>query len=175
MQELSPEIRAYLSTDDDYYRASLLEQYPHLEQTMADPETRDAVIYWLSSDEAYEEPFTDLTLNALEYIRIGVSKDEIGIVRPLTLSSNPLIRLHAYEVLLTLYFPDKNKEAMFILLHGMLSDDSDIVSSQAVNYIERAGAVSELRGYLERWYQKAQDQGLDQMDSVELVERLLKE
>ncbi len=175
MEKIPIEVREYLSSDADYYRATLLERFPDLEETLAAPDTREAILQWLSSDEANEEVFADFVFGCLEFLRVGVHEDEVPIIRPFLLSQNYFIRLRAYEALLTLYFPDNNKAAMFMLLHGMLSDNEDILRSQAVRYIERVNATDELRSFLERWYKTAPNRGWDNTESYELVERLLNE
>lgn len=175
MNGLSIEIREYFSSGDDCHRASILERYPDLKETLREKETRSAILDWLATDEAHAESFTELVFNLLEYIRVGVSENEVSTIRPFLLNPNPAVRLRSYEVLLTLYFPDKNKEALFVLLHSMLSDDDEMIRAQAVNYIERANATKELLPFLERWRKMAIERGWSKKESFELVERLLQD
>jgi len=173
MQEIPEEVRAYLSSDDALMRAQLLQTYPSLQQTLSDPQTRTALLSWLASDEAWQPDATGFVAHALAYLRVGAKQDEAPIVRTFLVHTDAHVRLRAYEFLLSLYFPDRNPEAMFLLLHGMLLDGDDTVRAQAAHYIERANAVGELRGFLESWRKVAPSRGWDGSESFELVERLL--
>jgi len=175
MQEIPAGVREYLASDDALIRAQLLHINPNLKQTLEDPQTRTAILNWLASDEAWDSALSGFVLNCLGFLRSGAAVSEDQIVRTFLLHPDPYVRLRAYEFLLTLYFPDRNREAMFLLLHGMLSDSADAVRAQAVRYIERANAVAELRGSLERWYKRAQNLGWTGTESFELVEHLLKQ
>src|SRR5260370_22553026 len=173
MQEIPAGVREYLSTTDSLYRAEVAQRYPDLQKALNDPATRKAVLDWLASDEAWDSANSGFTSNCLEFLRAGATEGEAQIVRGFLLHPEPQVRLRAYEFLLTLYFPDKNREAMFLLLHGMLSDNDDMVRAQAARYIERANAVAELRDFLQRWYKTASDRGWAGTERFELVERLL--
>lgn len=173
MQAIPDEVREYLSTSDSLDRALVTQRYPDLQQTLNDPATRKAVLDWLASDKAWELALSSFTSNSLAFLRVGATQEEAQIVRGFLLHPDPGVRLSAYDFLLTLYFPDKNREAMFLLLHGMLSDNDDMVRAQAARYIERVDAVDELRNFLQRWYKEAPGRGWADTESFELVERLL--
>ena len=175
MEEIPSEIRAYLSTNDSLFRVQIAQHYPGLQQTLNDPASRKAILNWLASDEAWDPTVSGFTSNSLEFLRAGAVEDEAQIVRGFLLHSDPQVRLRAYEFLLTLYFPDKNREAMFLLLHSMLSDTDDMVRTQAARYIERANAGTDLKDFLQRWYKTAPDRGWDGTESFELVEHLLQQ
>jgi ADP-ribosylglycohydrolase len=173
MQAIPAEVREYLSTSDSLYRAQVVQRYPDLQQTLNDPATRKAILDWLTSDEAWEPSLSSFTSNSLALLRVGAAQEEAQIVRSFLLHPDPWVRLSAYDFLLTLYFPDRNREAMFLLLHGMLSDNDDMVRAQAARYIERADAVDELRDFLQRWYKEAPGRGWADTESFELVGGLL--
>ncbi|RIK44206.1 MAG: hypothetical protein DCC55_03180 [Chloroflexi bacterium] len=150
-----------------------MQRHPDLNQSLRDPSTRAALLEWLASDAARDPAQSGTVANTLEFLRIGATPTEAMTIRPFLLHPDPFVRLRAYEFLLTLYFPDKNREAMLLLFHNMLTDRDEAVRSLAVSYIERANAVAELRGVLETWLQTARQQGWENTETLELVERLL--
>ena len=173
MQAITVEVREYLSRKDSLFRAEVAQRYPHLEQTLNDPKTRTALLDWLASDAAWDPAVSGFTDNCLEFLRVGADAGESQIVRAFLLHTNPYIRLHTYDFLLTLYFPDRNREAMLLLFQSMLSDNDDMVRTQATSYIEHAGAVSELKDFLQQWHKSAPHRGWAGTESFELIERLL--
>jgi len=173
MQEIPFGVRDYLSTNDSLYRRQVTQRYPGLQEDLSDPATRKAILNWMVSDAAWDSTGTNFVGNCLEFLRAEGVEEEAQIIRGFLLHSDPRVRLRTYEFLLTLYFPDKNFEAMFLLLHGMLSDDNDMVRALGARYIERAGAVPKLRDFLQRWYKVAPDRGWANTESFELVENLL--
>jgi hypothetical protein len=175
MASIPVEVRSYLSTNDSLIRAVLAEQFPDLQETLADPETREAVLEWLESDDAWEAANTHFAMNALRYLQGKATQAEAQTVRPFLLHTNPSVRLTAYEFLLTLYFPDKNPEALLQLLQNMLSDDQEMVRASAARYIRQSAVTPELKRFLQRWQKTAEDRGWADTESYELVERLLQE
>ncbi len=173
MESFPDQVKEYLASDDALVRKQLFQREPGLQQTLADPETRAAILNWLADDQAWEPSVEGLIQNCLIFLQGDASVSEDKTVRSFLLHPNPYVRLRAYEFLLSLYFPDKNREALFLLLHGMLSDSDDAVRTQAARYIERAGAVEELSQFLERWYKTAPNLGWEGTESFELVGRLL--
>jgi hypothetical protein len=173
MEAIPPEVREYLSTKDALFRAHVVQRYPVLDQVLNSPATRKALLDWLASDAAWNPTISSFTSNCLEFLRVGAAEGEAQTVRAFLLHPDPYVRLRAYEFLLTLYFPDKNREAMLLLLQGMLSDNDDVVRAQAASYIERADAVSELKDFLQQWYKSAPLRGWARTESFELIERLL--
>jgi hypothetical protein len=174
MKHIPSELKQYLSSEDRLYRARVLEQYPGLQQILENPGTRELIVSWLSSDEAHDKPSAELAASSLKFLRPNARQDDAPVIRTFLLHADGYVRLRAYEFLLTLYFPDKNREAMLLLLHNMLSDSDDMVRSQGARYIERAGAASELAESLRRWQKNAVSQGWQGTESFELVEGLLK-
>ncbi|HOU40207.1 MAG TPA: hypothetical protein PK829_02960, partial [Promineifilum sp.] len=83
------------------------------------------------------------------------------------------VRLAAYEFLLTLYYPDKNREALLQLLQNMLSDSEDAIRAAGARYADQADVAAELRSFLLRWQKTAPGQGWANTESFELVGRLL--
>jgi hypothetical protein len=173
MASIPGEVRSYLSTNDSLVRAALAEQFPDLQETLADPETRDAVLAWLAGDDAWEAANAHFTMNALRYLQGKATQAEAQTVRPFLLHTDPNVRLAAYEFLLTLYFPDKNPEALLQLLQNMLSDELEMVRASAARYIKQSAVTPELERFLQRWQKTAQDKGWADTESYELVERLL--
>ncbi|MFN8496343.1 MAG: hypothetical protein U0641_00690 [Anaerolineae bacterium] len=174
MSEIPVGVREYLSSEDPIYRHALFERYPNLQGTLDDPTTRADIVGWLSSDEAHQESNAGFVVNTLKFLRAGATPSEAPAVQPFLLSGSPYVRLRAYEYLLTLYFPDKNHDALVMLLYGMLSDSSDTIRAQAVHYIERAHVAGEMRAFLDRWYKTAAAAGWADTESYELVGQLLK-
>jgi hypothetical protein len=175
MENFSEEIKAYFSSGDALSRAQLVQTHPELEQTLNSPELIAQLLHWLSTNEPWAETNVNLTMHVLVFLRTHARESDASIVKVFLLHNDPLVRLRAYEYLLTLYFPDKNREALFLLLQGMLSDQDEQVRAEAAGYIQRADAVSYLRGFLERWITTASERGWGNNESYELIERILSE
>jgi hypothetical protein len=173
MPEIPEDVKAYLVSHNVLAREQLHQQYPNLEQLMGDPQTRKTILDWLASEEAWADSSAVLAMRCLEFLQNGATEDEAPIVKTFLLHSNTFVRLRAFEFLLTLYFPDKNREAMFILLHSMLFDPDDTVRVSGVSYIERANAIGELKEFLQRWIKVAASRGWENTQSYELIEQLL--
>jgi len=173
METIPKEVRAYLSTNDSLARAQLQQQYPDLNEKLNEAETRTAVLHWLTTDEAWADNMAHFTVNCLRYLRGKASPDEAPTIRAFLLHSQPAVRRVAYECLLTLYYPDKNREALLQLLQNMLSDADEAVRAEGARYVKQAGVTQDLQGFLQRWQKQAQDQGRGDTESFELVERLL--
>lgn len=173
LEQIPKEVKEFIATNSAIYRTQVLQQYPHLAELLGDEKVRETVLTWLATDEAHDKANAEFAMNCLKFIRAGAIQSEAPVVRTFLLHDDPLVRLRAYEFLLTLYFPDKNIEAMFLLLHSMLSDENDTVRKLAARYIERADAVDELRTFLERWYKDAPKFGWESTESYELVGQLL--
>ena len=141
---------------------------------MALAEIRQAIVAWLSGDEAWQGEAEILAENCIEFLTPKAAADEAAVIKQFLLHANPHIRLRAHEFLLTLYFPDRNREALFMVLHAMLSDQSETIRREAAGYIQRAGAVVHLRPFLERWQAQARERGWAETESFELVARLLR-
>jgi hypothetical protein len=146
---------------------------PDLSQLLADPATRVALLDWLSSDAAWDERST--TLSYLEFLRVGASDAETATIRSFLLHPDPTIRSRAYEFLLTLYYPDRNREAMLMLFQNMLADESDTVRSLAAHYIRGIGLSADLRNLLERWLKTASAHGWQETESYKVMEGLLRQ
>ena len=174
MRGIPDEIQQYLSTRDGLSRATLLAQVPDLQERLKDPAIRDAVAAWLASDEANNAAPTDLLMNALEYLRTTATEVDSAAVRSLLMHPEPFVRLAAYNFLVSLYFPDKNRQALLMVLNGMLADDSDAIRQRGAEYIERAGAAADLKLFLQRWLQTASTRGWANTDTYRLVDQLVK-
>lgn len=174
MKNFSEELKAYFSSGDALSRAQLLQMHPQLQETLNSPELLTELLQWLSTNEPWDEANVSLTINVLGFLRAHSRESDASIIKVFLLHTNALVRLRVYEYLLTLYFPDKNREALFLLLQGMLSDHDEQVRAEAASYIQRADAVEYLRGFLERWIKTAADQGRGNTESFELIERLLR-
>jgi len=173
MDDLPIEVRAFLSTNDSLAQAELAQRYPDLNATLADPAVRAAVLAWLADDDAWVEANAHITLNALRYLRSAADPGEAQAIRPFLLHPQPRVRLAAYEFLLTLYYPDKNREALLQLLQNMLSDSQDAIRAAGARYAQQADVTPELHSFLQRWQKTAGGQGWTDTESFELVQRLL--
>lgn len=175
MQDLPDEVKAYFSSEDAFTRAQLLQTHPQLDETLNSPELVAKLLQWLSSPDAWaDETDVNFLLSVLGFLRTHAKESEASVIKVFLLHANPLVRLRVYEYLLTLYFPDKNREALFLLLQAMLSDQDEQVRAEAAGYIQRGDAVTYLRAFLERWIKTASDRGWGNTESFELVERLLR-
>ena len=174
MENFPEELKAYFSSGDALSRAQLLQTHPQLQETLNSPALVTELLQWLSTNEPWDEANLSLTINVLSFLRAHARESDASTVKPFLLHPNALVRLRVYEYLLTLYFPDRNREALFLLLQGMLSDQDEQVRAEAASYIQRSDAVEYLRGFLERWIKTAADSGRGNTESFELIERLLR-
>jgi hypothetical protein len=171
MQAIPIEVREYLSTNDSLVRAQISQRYPNLSDILDSPSTRAAVLAWLGSNEAWEDSLIHFTINSLKYMQGKASTDESQTIRAFLLHPHPQVRLAAYENLLTLYFPDKNPEALMQLLQNMLSDNDEMLRVEAAHYVKQSGVAAELKGFLQRWRQMGV--APENSESRELVDGLL--
>lgn len=173
LPDLPDSVLQYLVSADSLVRAQLIAAHGDLPAILSSLETRSALLRWLGSGDAFEPAVASLVVSALELLRLGESEQEEAIVRTFLLHENQEVRLRAYECLLTRYFPDKNRQAMVLLLHSMVTDESDMVRTAATDYIQRARIENEMRDFLARWIPFATRRGWIASESYELVERLL--
>ncbi len=176
MQEQIPiEVREHLSAGDGLGKAAVAERYPDIQATLNNPKTRVAILNYLASDDAWKDSSTGFTMKCIEFLRSGATQQEAHLVRTFLLHADHYVRLRAYEFLMTFYFPDKNREAMFVLLQNMILDDHDAVRTQGARFIERANVGVEFRPFLKRWRKTAAGKGWEGKESVEIIDRLLKQ
>lgn len=174
MQAIPAEIREYLSTNDSLVRAQLAQRYPDLDRTLNAEETRVSVLNWLASNEAWSENMSHFTMNSLKYLRSKASTEAAPVVRAFLLHPSAQVRLAAYEYLLTLYYPDKNREALLQLLQNMLMDRDELIRVEGARYVEQSQTADDLNDFLKRWDQTAAVRGWENTESHELVQRFLK-
>jgi hypothetical protein len=140
----------YLATGDAMCRAELKADDPSLEERLSSADEQRAVLAWLGTAEA--EGADDVLLaNALSFARAAATPDDAELVRRYTVDEDARVRLAAYEVLLTAYFPDVNRPALMLVLQAMLADEAEQIRTLGASYVERAGAGAELAPYLRRW------------------------
>ncbi|MCB0088458.1 MAG: hypothetical protein KDE54_11140 [Caldilineaceae bacterium] len=174
MNALPENIQKYLTVwNDTLARGVLLDEQPELAGLMDEPNTRQTLLDWLAGSESLAPQNARLTANALQFLRPQAQSSDAPIVRKLLMHPDAIVRLRTYEFLLTLYFPDKNPEALIMLLNSMLMDADDTIRTQGVRYIQRANAVTELRDFLVSWQQAAAGRGWLNSESYELVQQLL--
>jgi hypothetical protein len=173
MAELPEAVKAYLTSHNILLREQVKQRYPNIDQVMADPETEKTILSWLVSQDAWAVSNAELVMRCLEFLQERASEQQAPIVKTFLLHTSAFVRLRAFEFLLMLYFPDKNREAMFLLLHTMLLDPDNTVRNSAAAYIERANAVPELRDFLQQWLRAAASRGWDKSESYERVQQLL--
>lgn len=174
MNALPENIQKYLTVwNDTLARSTLLEEQPELTGLMDEPSTRQTLLDWLAGSESLEPQNVLLTANSLQLLRPQAQSSDAPVVRKLLMHPEALVRLRTYEFLLTLYFPDKNPEALIMLLNSMLMDADDTIRTQGVRYIQRANAVAELHDFLVSWQQAATARGWLTSESYELVQQLL--
>lgn len=173
--DIPPVVRDYLAREDSLARAQLVSAHLEVKEQLGNPATRRAIIKWLAADEARRPEMTGLVAGSLGFLRAEAEPGEAMVVRPFTLHPEPIVRLRAFEFLLTLYFPDRNREALLMVLQSMLVDSHDAVRTQGVRYLERADAGAELGTFLAGWAREAPGKGWHTGESAELVEWLLAE
>lgn len=164
---------AYFAAYDVLTREAVLRAHPELRDALQRPETREMLLEWLAGDAAWAPENAGLLPPVLEFLRPGAAEPEAARVKPLLMHPDPQVRLGAFEFLLTLYFPDRNPEALLLLLSGMLMDESERVRSAGAAYAARAGAQGHLREFLARWLAMAPARGWAGTESHEMVARLL--
>lgn len=165
----------YLANAGSLARARIEHEHPELPEQLASAEVRGKLLDWLAGAEAREPGAAGLVASTLETLRPHAQPAEATTIRPFTLHDQPLVRLRAYEYLLTLYFPDRNREALMLVLQSMLSDPDDGVRRLGARYVDRADAGAELRAFLTLWVAQAQDRGWDTGQAYELVTKELAE
>ena len=169
--DLPDPVMEYLASDSAIYRTQLRRDHPELDQQLGSSETRQAMLRWLGSeDRTPDEP--DLIATVLGHMRADAQESEAETIRPLTLHAAPVVRLRAFEFLLTLYFPTANRPALIALLQTMLVDDADEVRAAAARYVERADAAGDLASYLRQWLGAAEARGWVGTESHRQVGRL---
>jgi hypothetical protein len=169
--DLPDSVTMYLASDSALFRSQLRQDHPELDQQLAAPETRRAMLHWMQSDDRTPDD-PDLIATILGHLRAGADQSEADTIRPFTLHATPLVRLRAFEFLMTLYFPSENRPALLALLQTMLVDDDDGVRAAAARYVERADAAVNLAAYLRQWLGTAEGRGWVGTESHRLVSRL---
>lgn len=174
MVELAPELREYIASDESMTRVTVLERHPGLAQRLKTPETRRELLAWLETDEAWAPGQAGFTGKVLQFLRDAADPGEAPAIRPFLLHEDAFVRLRAHEFMLTLYFPDRNRDALLAVIQQMLVDPAEPVRAAGVRYLERAGAGPEFTPFLRRWvWQRQQAPSSQPAESVELAERLL--
>jgi hypothetical protein len=174
MQEVPAEVKEYILAPDTMTRGPLVERHPDLLKTMEDPRTRKAMLQWLATDEAFTHQGLALAGGYLLFLaNHHPQASETPIVRPFLMHPDPEVRLHAYEHLLTLYYPDKNREAMYLLFTAMLEDQQDLVRKNGASFIRSSGAIDEFRPTLERWLKLSPGRGWQHTDAHVVIEQLV--
>ncbi|WP_020669586.1 hypothetical protein [Amycolatopsis nigrescens] len=171
--DIPPLVRSYLATDDGMVRNQLLTEHPEVQEQLTDPRTRRAVLDWLGGEEARQAGLAGFVAGCLSYLRTHAVPEEAVEVRPFTLHPEPVVRVKAYEVLLTLYYPDKNREALLMVLQAMLADPADAVRTQGAHFVASADARQELDAFLAGWAREAPGKGWDTGQAAWHVRQLL--
>jgi len=167
------EAREYLSAGDGLGRASVQQRHPNVQETLGLPATRAAIVAWLADDEAAAPSNAGFATRCLQHLGPKAAPHEAPVVRRFLLHTSASVRTVAYEFFIVLYFPDKNREALYMLLNTMVVDPEDAVRAQAMRYIERADAIEELRPFLTLWRARAYQSGWGGTSAYELANRLL--
>src|SRR5689334_169993 len=112
MAAIPAEVREYLSSGDGLGQAAAHQRHPQLRQTLQAADTRVAILGWLATEESKAEAYTGFCARCLQFLRPEIQAREVATVRPFLLHDAALVRTAAYELLITLYFPDRNREAL---------------------------------------------------------------
>jgi hypothetical protein len=163
----------YFASGDALSRADVQRDHPELPELLAAPETRTVLLEWLAGEEPWDVRHAESVSGVLRFLRRQASDADAPRIKPFLLHPNPGVRLAAYEFLTALYYPDINHDALFLLLNGMLMDESDEVRRTGADLVQRVGAPPELRAFLTRWRAMAPARGWEGTASFELITRLL--
>jgi hypothetical protein len=172
---LSEGVLEYLDARDALTREAVFRRHPALRDAVGTPGLRSELVEWLGTDPPWQPEQAERTARAIDLVRSGEAEDDAPTIKPFLLHPAERVRLRAYEFLLGLYFPDRNPDAVFLLLTGMLSDESEMVRSSGAAYVARVGARDQLRPFLQRWLAMAAARGWQGSESHDLVTRLLAE
>jgi hypothetical protein len=173
MTRLPDLLAEYFASGDALSQADVQMQHPELPEVLGAPDTRTLLLEWLSGEEPWEPGHAERVIQVLRFLRSGASDADAPRVKPFLLHPNPGARLATYEFLTALYFPDGNRDALLLLLNGMLLDESDEVRRAGAGFVQRVGTTLELREFLTRWRALAPARGWTGTQSYELVTRLL--
>ena len=171
MQGIPVEVQEYLSAGDGLGQVAVEEAHPNVKATLNAPQTRQALLRYLASDDPWATKSPGFAVNALTFVLSGATRAESGFVRPLVLHPQPEVRVRAYNFLVAVAAEDRS--ALIVLLQSMLLDSHDMVRSAGARHIARTQSGAELKTFLTRWM-KVSAVHAEPDESRELVERLLR-
>lgn len=172
MQDIPLEVQEYLSAGDGLGQVAVEEAHPNVKATLNAPETRNALLRYLASDDPWVTPTPGFSVNALTFVLSGATPEEAEFVRPLLLHPVPEVRVRAYNFLVAVAAGDRGM--LVALLQSMLLDSDDMVRVAGVRHIERTETAGQLRTFLQRWMKLAPARGWEGEESYELLEQLLR-
>jgi len=173
MKQIDPEVREYIASDESMTRVTILQRHEGLKERLKTPETRRGIIDWLGTAEAWQDANAGFVNKCIQFLNDGAKEAEADTIRPFLLHGDPFVRLRASEFLITLYFPDRNPEALLGVLQIMLLDREDAVRTAGLRYVERAALQDRFHAFLERWVALERGRGVRGTESLEVAERLL--
>jgi hypothetical protein len=165
----TPDVKEYLSATDPMSRAGVKTRYPGIENKMKEPRTHSDILTWLASEFPWKSEYASFAANCLSFLYSEASESERERLRPFLLHYDAQVRLKAYDYFVLTYFPDKNKQALLLLMESMLVDDDDRVRIAGIRYIERIGAEKEFINVFRAWQFLASLKAWQQSGSAELV------
>jgi hypothetical protein len=174
LQEIPVMVRDYLTAGDGLAQAAVQEKYPNVRQTLNAPETREAILRYLASDEPWKDPTPGFTINALGFLQGSASAKEVPSILKLQKHSNAWVRLRANEYMMAVYYPRHDRSSMVSLFQQMLMDTDEVVRVQAARWIKGVNVAPDMRGYLERWMKDAINRKWDTLESFEIIRESLK-
>jgi len=172
IDQIPTEVRDYLTAGDGLAKASVIEKYPNVEQTLHDPHVRAAIVEYLGSKEPWQDE-PGFTANALASLAPGASAKEAAIIRPLIKHPNPWVRLRVYEYMMAIHYPVRDQAAMVSLFQQMLVDGDEVVRVQGARWIQGLNLVQEMRPDLEQWMRMASKRKWDHGESFDLIQTML--
>ncbi len=173
MNEVPDEVKQYILATDAMTRGRIAEQHPDVVRKLEQPSTRAGMLEFLANPSAFSAGALSLATGYLAYLGHAPAAAEAPIVRSHLLHPATPVRLKAYEYLLMLYFPDKNRDAMYLLLQQMLQDPQDQVRAAAARYVESTSTLDQFRPTLARWLDVAAQRGWAGGDAHEKIERMI--
>jgi hypothetical protein len=173
IDQIPIEVRDYLTAGDGLGKAAVMQQHPQVEQTLRAPNTRVALVNYLSSREPWQDP-PALTIGALAHLQNGASEKESVKIRPLAKHPEALVRLRVDEYLMAIYYPGRDEAQMANLFQEMLQDRDEIVRVQSARWIQGLKLGPPMRVQLNQWAKLAVERKWDRYESFEIIQGLLK-
>ncbi len=129
--EIPESVREYMTAADGLGHFAVQQRHPDLEQVLHSPGTRQTLLRYLSSREAWQDTSVNFTMNILAFLLGNATLSEAPIVRPFLRHPHAGVRLRAYQYLMGVYYPARDRGAIDPLLKDMAADPDAAIRDQA--------------------------------------------